>query len=104
MTLLLLFWSFVGKKPTIINYNPRKYGGYDGKYVKVPQSGIVKAVKYAVATLEKYFRNDNALGRGEDDPSYWGNGMAQPLYLEQVKDIGETGYFITLVTSYLQKE
>jgi hypothetical protein len=93
-----------GYKATIINYNPYRYGGYDGKYVQVGPEAVQKAVKYAVQTVEKYFRNDNALGRGEDDPSYWGNGVAQPKYLEKLKDVGETGYFITLITSYLQKE
>lgn len=95
-----------GYKPSIINYSPKRYGGsgYDGKVSKIPPHAIQKAVKWALETQDRYYRNDKALGRGEDDDSYWGNGCALPIYQANIRDVADTGYFITLVTEYLQKQ
>lgn len=94
-----------GYKPSVINYNPKKYGDYKPQPPKkIPAHAIQKAVAYAVQYQDRYYRTDKALGRGEDDDSYWGNGVAQPIYQKDVRDYADTGYFLTLVTSYLQRE
>jgi peroxidase len=44
------------------------------------------------------------LGRGEDDDSYWGNGVVKEAYVEEFLKLGWAGYYIVLVTTYLSKE
>jgi len=98
----LLF--FTGSAPLIINYDPKRYGGYDGKYVTVPQYGIKQALQHAIAYHDRYYRHDQYLGRGEDDPSYWGNGIANDTYLDEVKDLGDLGAILAIATSYASKK
>lgn len=81
----------------------RKYGGYDGKYVNISPQAIRQAVRYAIDYHERNYRHDQHLGRDEDDPSYWGNGVAKDQYVDELKTIGDTGAILVLVTSYLQK-
>lgn len=95
--------SFPGSAPLIINYDPRRYGGYDGKYVNVPPYAIHQAIRYAIDYHERYYRHDQYLGRGEDDPSYWGNGVVQNLYLDEIKDLGDLGVILALAAEYLQR-
>jgi len=95
--------SYSSSKPSIINYDPKKYG-YTGQYKHIPTAGIIKAFKYAYDYVNKYFKNDKALGRGEDDFSYWGNGIVKEHYQSDLADVAETGYFMSKVTEYLTYE
>jgi hypothetical protein len=70
----------------------------------LPSGAVQKAIKYAIQYQDRFSRNDKALGRGEDDDSYWGNGIVLKTYQSNIRDYADTGYFLTLVTSYLQKE
>lgn len=54
--------------------------------------------------MDKTYRNDAYLGRGEDDPSYWGNGVAKEEYYSAVKPYGDVGFFLHAVTDYLHRE
>jgi len=95
---------YSGYKAPVIQYNPQRYYGYDGKYHGVPKEGIIKAIQYAQDYIHKVYDDDRGLGRNEDHPSYWGNGIAQEHYVNQPSAYGDTGYFFTKVTEYLQKE
>lgn len=63
---------------------------------------IRQAVRYALDFHERFYRHDQHLGRNEDDPSYWGNGVVKSTYLDEVKDLGDLGAILALTTVYLQ--
>ncbi len=93
----------IGPKKPVLVYEPRKYG-YTGGYKPVAKEGVLKAFQYASKTMDAHYRRDKDLGRNEDDPSYWGNGVAPPEYIAEVQQYGDAGYFIGLVAEYLSKE
>jgi len=94
-----------GPKPPVLQYKPQLYGySSQNQYTAVPKEAVIKAFGYAQQYLDKTYRNDAHLGRGEDDPSYWGNGVAQEHYNAAVKEYGDLGFFSHAVTDYLQKE
>ncbi|CAL8137936.1 unnamed protein product [Orchesella dallaii] len=95
--------GYSGSASLIINYDPKRYGGYDGKYVNIPQYGIKQALQHAIAYHDRYYRHDQHLGRDEDDPSYWGNGVVQDLYMDEVKDLGDLGAILAIATKYASK-
>lgn len=89
--------------PLIINYDARKSGGYDGKNVNISPQAIKQAIRYAIDFHERNYRHDQHFGRGEDDPSYWGNGVVKEKYLDELKDRGDIGAIMAIATTYLQK-
>jgi len=94
---------YTSRRPAVLTYDPHRYG-YDPHYAPIPKEGIVKAIKYAYDYTSKHFNGDKALGRGEDDFSYWGNGIAKETYQPELASIAETGYFLSKVTEYLTYE
>jgi len=105
-----LFTSQLGVYSTIldnkrpINYDPARYGHYSGGYGSISDAAVKEAIAYATREIEYGpFTKDTHLGRGEDDLSYWGNGVPKDEYQREIKPAADTGYFIMLVTRYLAK-
>lgn len=71
--------------------------------MNVPPQAIKNAIKYALDYHERNYRHDQNLGRDENDPSYWGNGVVKDLYLSEDKDYGDLGAILAIATLYLQK-
>ena len=93
-----------GRKPQVIKIHPVNRIGYNGRYVEISPEAIKRAVKWATEQINRQFKNDIQLGRGEDDDSYWGNGVVKEAYVEEFLKLGWAGYYIVLVTTYLSKE
>lgn len=89
----------------LISYKPPPYGHKASRSRPIPPEVIRKAVAYAADYEHKVFGDDKGLGRDEDHPSYWGNGIAQENYTDPIpQDYGNAGFFLSRVTKYLVKE
>lgn len=86
----------------MIQVPPQKRMGYNPSYKDVSPAAIQECIYYASVQIKGPFENDTDLGRGEDDDSYWGNGVVLETYVAELHDIGWAAYFILLVTQCLK--
>jgi len=95
---------YTGPKPAPIKIAHYKRPGYNSHQVHVDDNAMKTAITWASEEIGKSWTHDKQYGRGEDDDSYWNNGVAPGLYLKMLNKSGWVGYYISLITWYLRKE